>query len=166
MFYQNNTFAIARKYTRWDPLHDAHGVFITRAIPWLEQLGSRIHLLRKLVLDFDTICPSDCLTAQIWDSPSAAPEEVFDIGPLLRTVWAEDLQLTIEVIQPKNEAYTKCAAEHAWSMTDVSCLALNNAIRCIQEDVLHVRTFRLLLRHLLLRRDASGGMVVFTTSRD
>jgi len=92
IFYQRNTFAIARKYTRWDhQQHDIHGYFILEAALWLSQLGDQLHRLRKLFIDHDTICPSYCPPrgnnyGPIVSNPVPRPRGFFNIGPLLRMV--------------------------------------------------------------------------------
>lgn len=102
--------------------HETHNNFISRTVRWLDRLGSQKQFLRKLVLDFDAICPIDCSLVEEMAKDGEKREarligyrdwyRCFDIGHLLRTVWAEDLQVTIEMIQPKADAYMQCMADH------------------------------------------------------
>jgi hypothetical protein len=171
VFYQNNTFAITRKCTRWNPLHDVNGTFIVLAVPWLKQLGSGLRLIRKLELDLDTLCPKRCSTQTTTRlSFDVHIEGLIDVLPLLSLVWDEDLHFDIRLVQAKHEAYQSCVelhTEYGARSRDYSmpCEALTAALRAFQRDDLDMKRLRRVIAHVGLKRDGSGGAVVFLTNK-
>jgi hypothetical protein len=88
------------------------------------------------------------------------------VGPLLRIVWAEDLRLTISVSQPKHETYTKAMTGHNsfGGMFDVFCQAVNHVLHSIQQGALSLKRLWFQISHICLRRDGTGGSVVYITA--
>jgi hypothetical protein len=166
--YQNNTFTITRQCTRWDPFHDASGTFIALAVPWLKQLGNGMRLIRKLELDLDSLCPERCSseTPEIL-SFDIHKEGLIDVLPLLSLVWDEDPQFDIRVVRAKHEAYQSCVELHnSEGDYSMSCEALTATLRAIQRDDLDVKRLHRGIAHIGLKRDGSGGAVVFLTNKE
>jgi hypothetical protein len=173
IFYMNNTFTITRKCNRRNHIHDGRGAYLaTAGVPWLAQLGSRVHLLRKIELDLDTLCPARCndriVQEDIIDVSEKGP---ISILPLLRVLWAGNLQIDVKVVHPNNAAYDKCVILRQTYHParpplhfDISGRALTVTIRCLQRDDLNLKKYHRTLGEIHLKRDGSGGWITFLST--
>lgn len=71
--------------------------------PWLESLGSRVHLLRRLVIDFGDSRTTTHFQAGVQHSIlSVFIEGPLQVWPLSQLTWSKGLQLDVDIIQTPN----------------------------------------------------------------
>ncbi|KAF2820339.1 hypothetical protein CC86DRAFT_119801 [Ophiobolus disseminans] len=184
MFYSGNTFTIARKQASSYHVPDSDGTYINEAVPWLKRLGSRTHLLLKIKLDLDTLCPLRCGRVNYQRHCLSCHDVMkacglIDIGLLMRAIWEAGLQLAINVVHSGNGVHANClAARNVYSHRDVpkfdlNVTALSNIIQVFQRGRdgygkrrLKTKQCWRTIGHIGMERDGSGGLIFFSSTND
>ncbi|KAH7086584.1 hypothetical protein FB567DRAFT_603683 [Paraphoma chrysanthemicola] len=170
VFYKNKIFNISRNCMRRQHRFDISCNYITEAgVPWMKNLGSRLHLLRKLELDFNAICPSDCTA---FDRPighvNSGP---IQLGDILCLIWRFGLRLELTIMEPNREVLSRYASltrvqnDHSTSVpSNLSILELNRVIIFLQRNDLDIKKFWRTISKIALDKNGRGGSVVYRTT--
>lgn len=171
VFYKHNTFAISRVCVRHKTVHDYNGKrIIEAAVSWLRQLGSRAVMLRKLEIDFDTMCPSNCRPGRRNCAPDAKKNRSYiDFWPLISFLWSSGLQIEIVLVQSQNKLHNEVFDTHReWHSLEVRrgiCVpALNTLLRNLLSDGLGIRKYWRTIGTIIVSRRGHWGIVAYTST--
>jgi hypothetical protein len=167
-FYKNNVFRICWTPTTDWPIHDVNGYFsLHTLVPWITALGKHAHLLRKVEIDIDTICPIDCQEpCDNWTRTPFQSRGLIEVGRLLSMIWSGGLRaldFTFISIPSVNSSYSghfdsyDMAQRHnEWDLS-----ALSSLLRTPLRDAAGIAKYWRTIGNISLERDGSGGVVTF-----
>jgi hypothetical protein len=197
-FYLNNTFRICNgsidfHYRR----HIVNARYLSRtAASWLQKLGDRAHLIRKLELDLNGTCPRsskyDQNRIQGRYLSELGDQGHIELAPLVCEIWKEDLNIDVSFVQTHSGACKRWLRHwHAptvpapgWTVpNDCFASAMTDLLRALDRPELEPESSTLnettslhrtdICRYwrtiggLWVNRGGTGGILAFkTTSRN
>jgi len=180
-FYSNNTFTLTRIHDARAHQHDVNGARIMNAaVSWLDRIGSRAHLLRKVEVDLDTLCPPNCRYVgdhrEYVTEIDQAGKGMIDITPLLGLVWTRYPALQLSLVFVHNTVQDECKEaldhlRHGQTPLDrrtwpsVLCEpTVKDTFQLLRQDSLGIKKFWPSILSIGLSRDGLRGVVVWSTA--
>jgi hypothetical protein len=127
---------------------------------WLQKLGTRARLLRRLEVDLDIF-----FSSQKGHSWIPMADELLGLWPLLEFLWRNDLRLALSVGHCESEVQD--GAYHATSRANnpisinLNISGLNTAIASLNREDLGLKVHARLICQMAVNLDGSGGLVTF-----
>ncbi|KAH3907305.1 hypothetical protein HBH56_193020 [Parastagonospora nodorum] len=133
---------------------------------WLQKLGTRAHLIRRLDIDLDVFFSS--LKGHNF-IPMA--DQLLSLRPLVEFLRHNDLHLTLNIDRCESEdedgtieAYHTTSRASNPIRIDLNRPALNSAIASLNRDDLGLKPHARLIAQMAVKLDGSGDLVTFSTT--
>jgi hypothetical protein len=166
-YYSENTFSLTNQHYQYDCGRD----YIERGgLMWLTSLGDQIQWVRKLVINLDGLCPSQCTAALTHHQPAFEPKDnMINFGPLILAIWSYGLRIDISVVQPKSGFFSATKNMHSslhLTNRDYECniTGISAILRSLVDDGQDLKKYGPQISALGIRRDGEGGIVRWGTT--
>ncbi|KAH5398595.1 hypothetical protein HBI32_185790 [Parastagonospora nodorum] len=172
VFYSNNVFrmAVKRNLGLCPYIHEECQPGSRMLDKWLEQIGAKRMLVKKVCLDLDSICQVHCKNNEShieWvqgNRPSPIPNgDYFAVLPLLNIIWKHSLQLKVSVERSK-QARSRFTYNRHYPYSPFK--AMSTALQSFCRDDLDVAKFQRTLACIAIKNDGSGGDMVSRTTTE
>jgi hypothetical protein len=159
--------------------HDASGIYMSHVSTlWLRQIGQHWRSVRKLEIDLQSICPSDCYCC-VAAHDFRLHNGYLEFGPLLQAIWADDLDITITFTNSKEATYRsfnvnsqgdRCGPALQsvyYLLNENGCIAerLTRTVQALCNDDLGLKRYRRVIGNIGVCRDGSAGVVALWTPK-
>jgi hypothetical protein len=168
VYYSENTFVLTKQHYQYDCGRD----YVERGgLMWLTSLGDQVQWIRKLVIDLDGLCPSQCTAALTHHQPAFEPKDnMINFGPLILALWSHGLRVDISVEQPKGGFFSATKNMHSslrLTNKDYECntIGISAILRSLVDDGQDLKKYGPQISALGIRRDGEGGVVRWGTTR-
>jgi len=160
IFFAQNTFALIGRYCNtFGPedkdQHQFVGSFLTQGADWIVVLGSQITKLSRLLLDINGLCnpftQGNCI----------------EVLPLLRVLWSRRWSGKIEFTASSGLSSQRypCQLGKRGQIGEVIDVPTANKILSSLLRDNYIRKYERLLSHVVIRRDGTGGIALFRSTR-
>ncbi|KAF2820342.1 hypothetical protein CC86DRAFT_471438 [Ophiobolus disseminans] len=148
--------------------HDINGRFIGRTITrWITALGHNARLLRKVELDVGRVCPGNCPSLHYaWSDSVLWPQDILEVGLILSPIWCNKLTALDVKFVSVAKIMSSCYAvvglppeSNGFHLT-----GLNDILKTLLRDKPDIAKYRRTIGSIGIKRDGSGGVVVFWTT--
>jgi hypothetical protein len=160
IFFAQNTFALIGRYCNTfgpedQDQHQFVGSFLTQGADWIVGLGSQITKLSRLLLDINGLCTpftqGNCI----------------EVLPLLRVLWSRRWPGKIEFTASgglSSQRYP-CQLRKSGEIGELIDVSTANKILSSLLRDNDIRKYEILLSHVVIRRNGTGGIALFRSTR-
>ncbi|KAF2127921.1 hypothetical protein P153DRAFT_397815 [Dothidotthia symphoricarpi CBS 119687] len=163
VFFVNNTFSIIRE----THFHDWRGFSFAALHSWLLQMGSQRHMLRKIGIGVETLCPESCDQEDTIAHNLDLETLTVDLWAVVGAMWSSQISAKISLqYQPPLLAGRNTGYHHlTYDRRHYDFAALERLLEAIiQEDSLHIRRYARLIRHIYVNPQGNEGVVLYVSS--
>lgn len=138
---------------------------------WLNSLGNQVQWVRKLVINLDGLCPSQCAAALADHRPAFEPRDnLIDFGPLVLAIWSHGMRIDVSVVQPKSGFFSATKNMHSslhLITKDYECdtTGISTILRSLVDNRQELKKYGPQISALGIRRDGGGGVIRWGTTR-